>query len=123
MRMEHTELFVFFFYLISIFPNFPSSRASTADVGESDLKENDLVPWNTHVILHVHTTVLNKRGVMVKALEFELQSRYYVHFQTNTFGKVKPSDLLVYELNSTTTVLPKKMMGLALTNPRRLICY
>ena len=33
-------------------------------------------------------------GVMVKALdcgivvsEFELQSRYYVHFQTNTFGK------------------------------------
>ena len=35
------------------------------------------------------------RGVMVKALdcgivvsEFELQSRYYVHFRTNTLGKV-----------------------------------
>ena len=34
------------------------------------------------------------RGVMVKALdywivvnEFELHSRYYVHFQTNTLGK------------------------------------
>ena len=35
------------------------------------------------------------RGVMVKALdcgivvsEFEFQSRYYVHFRTNTIGKV-----------------------------------
>ena len=34
------------------------------------------------------------RGVMVKAMdsgivegEFELQSRYYVHFRTNTLGK------------------------------------
>ena len=34
------------------------------------------------------------RGVMFKAMdcgivvsEFELQSRYYIHFQTNTFGK------------------------------------
>ena len=53
------------------------------------------------------------RSVMVKAMvykivarEFELQSRYYVHFRANTLGKgmnllIPPS----YGLNSTTTVL------------------
>ena len=56
-------------------------------------------------------------GVMVKSLdcrivvsEFELQSRYYVHFWTNTFGKgmnplILPS---MGYLNGTTTVLLKK---------------
>ncbi len=53
------------------------------------------------------------RGVMVKAMvceivarEFELQSRYYVHFRTNTLGKgMNPLYPPSYELNSTTTVL------------------
>ena len=53
------------------------------------------------------------RGVMVKAMvckivprEFELQSRYYVHFRTNTLGKgINPRYLPIYGLNSTTTVL------------------
>ena len=52
-------------------------------------------------------------GVMVKAMdsgivvcEFELQSRYYVHFQTNTLGKgIEPPYPPSYGLNSTTTVL------------------
>ena len=41
------------------------------------------------------------RGVMVKAIdcgiivsEFELQSRYYVHFRTNSFGKGKNANIL-----------------------------
>ena len=59
------------------------------------------------------------RGVMVKAVEcgivvseFELQSRYYVHFQTNTLGKSlkkkkkkKKKNPPSYGLNNTTTVL------------------
>ena len=50
---------------------------------------------------------------MVKAMdcrivvrEFVLQSRYYVHFRTNTLGKgIEPSYPPSYGLNSTTTVL------------------
>ena len=53
------------------------------------------------------------RGVMVKAMdygivvsEFELHSRYYVHFLTNTLGKgMNPLLPPSYGLNSTTTVL------------------
>ena len=38
--------------------------------------------------------------------EFELQSRYYVHFRTNTLGKrYEPPYPPSYGLNSTTTVL------------------
>ena len=52
-------------------------------------------------------------GVMVKAMdcrivvsEFEIQSCYYVHFQTNTLGKgMDPPYLPSYGLTSTTTVL------------------
>ena len=53
------------------------------------------------------------RGVMVKAgdygivvREFVLQSRYYVHFRTNTLAKgMNPPYPPNYGLNSTTTVL------------------
>ena len=63
-------------------------------------------------------------GVMVKALdcgivvsEFKFQSRYYVHFQTNTLGKAinlpyPPS----YGLNSTTTVLFKGWVWHSITD-------
>ena len=47
------------------------------------------------------------RGVMVKVMdygsEFELQSRYYVHFRTNTPG-YEPAYPPSYGLNSTSTV-------------------
>ena len=70
------------------------------------------------------------RGVMVKAMdcgiiesEFELQSHYYVHFRENTLGKgMNPLILPVYGLNSTTTVLSRRM-ALALNNLQRLICH
>ena len=53
------------------------------------------------------------RGVMVKEMdcgivgsEFVLQSRYYVHFRTNTLGKgMNPPYPPNNGLNSTTTVL------------------
>ena len=52
------------------------------------------------------------RSVMVKAMdcgivvsEFELQSRYYVHFRTNTLGKVRTPLTSQQKINSTTTVL------------------
>ena len=56
--------------------------------------------------------------VMVKALDcgiivsgFELQSRYYVHFQANILGKgMKPPYPPSYGLNSTTTVLLGKWL-------------
>ena len=45
-------------------------------------------------ILHFDPNSSTRGGVMVKAMvceivahEFELQSRYYVHFRTNTLGK------------------------------------
>ena len=56
-------------------------------------------------------TVGGPRGVMVKAMdcgivvsEFVLQSRYYVHFRTNTLGKgmntlILPVPLLFFEEN------------------------
>ena len=55
------------------------------------------------------------RGVGVKALnlgilvnKFELQSRYYAHFRTNTLGKgMNPPYPPIYGLNSITTVLIK----------------
>ena len=53
------------------------------------------------------------RGVMVKTMdcgivvsEFELQSRHYVYFRTNTLGKdMNPPYPPSYGVNSTTTVL------------------
>ena len=49
-------------------------------------------------------------GVVV--LEFELKSRYDVHFSTKTFGKgMNPTFPPCYGLNSTTTVLIKKKDG------------
>ena len=55
----------------------------------------------------------NLRGVMAKVLdceivvsEFELQSVYYVHFWTNSFGKdMNLSILACNGLNNTTTIL------------------
>ena len=68
---------------------------------------------------------------MVKALdcsiiarEFELQSRYYVHFRTNTLEKdMNPLYPPIYGLDSSTTLLLKKRMDLELNNPRRVICH
>ena len=55
------------------------------------------------------------RGVMANALhdgpyviEFKLQSRYHIHFWTNTFGKVMNPLISLhpsYGLNSTMTVI------------------
>ena len=43
-------------------------------------------------------------GIVIR--EFELQSRYYVHFRANTLGKgMNPVIPPSYGLNSTTTVL------------------
>ena len=60
---------------------------------------------------------------MVKALdggivvsEFELQSRYYVHFRTNTLGKGM-NPLILSAMGSSIKI------ALVLNNPRRLICY
>ena len=76
-------------------------------------QENPLVVWRLFLLLVYQSQLRHKlavlvwilsmgeivslvcpRGVMVKAMdceivisEFELQSRYYLHFRTNTFGK------------------------------------
>ena len=77
----------------------------------------------TLVKTDVKITILSNQFI-VKALdfgivvrEFELQSRYYIHFQTNTLGKG-----MSHRLNSTTAVLLKERIYLALHNPRTLIC-
>ena len=45
--------------------------------------------------------------------EFEPQSRYYVHFQTNTHGKkYKPPYPPSYALNSTAVVLLRQWLGI-----------
>ena len=54
--------------------------------------------------------------------DFEIQSRYLVHFRINIFGKrIEPSYPAYYKLDSITAVL--QMMDLALNNPLRLIFY
>ena len=67
------------------------------------------------------------RGLMVKAMDcgvvvskFEFQSRYYVHFRTNTLGKgTNPLILPIYGLNSTTI----KLRTYALLNYLKLNCF
>ena len=55
-----------------------------------------MCPLETTIVLVGELGITREcpRGVMVKAMdcgivvsEFELQSRYYVHFRTNTLGK------------------------------------
>ena len=69
------------------------------------------------------------RGVEVNTLEcniivreFELQSRYYAHFQTSFLGKVWtpliPQLWVKYYHCSSS-----KRIAVALNNPRRLICH
>ena len=81
-----------------------------------------MVTWKMSLFIKVLSNVKKKpdslvgwgpRGVMVKAMdfgivvrEFVLQSRYYVHFRTNTLGKgMNPLTPSSYGLNNTTTVL------------------
>ena len=69
------------------------------------------------------------RGVMVKAMDFgivvydlEIQSRYYVHFQTNTFEKhMNPLNHASYGFNSITIVLLESWLW-HYNNLQRLIC-
>ena len=73
--------------------------------------------WTRLITFHIALIPLWRcpRGVMVKAMdcgivvsEFELHSRYYVHFRANTesIGKgMNPPHPPSYGLNSTTTVL------------------
>ena len=52
------------------------------------------------------SVVANELDCLIVVSEFELKTRYHVHFQTNTLGK--GMNLLIftsYDLNSTTTVL------------------
>ena len=44
--------------------------------------------------------------------EFEIQSRYYVHFQINNYGKDITPNQPISELNSTATVLLKFDFGI-----------
>ena len=70
---------------------------------------------NTTIIIAIITMTIGNcsRGVMVKAMdckfvvsEFKLQSRYSIHFWTNTLAeKYEPLYPPSYGLNSTTTVL------------------
>ena len=72
-------------------------------------------------------TILSPRGVVANMLncdvsKFKLQSRNYIHFQTNTIGKdinslIPQLWLKIYHYCSSTK------MDLALHNPWRLICH
>ena len=73
---------------------------------------------HTHTHAYTYTRGGGPRCVMVKAMdcgivvrEFVLQSRYYVHFWTNTLGKgMNPTYPPSYGLNSTTTVLLREYL-------------
>ena len=52
--------------------------------------------------------VAYEQNIYIVVSGFELQSRYYVHFWTNTLEKgMKPLILSIYGLNNTTSVLLK----------------
>ena len=80
--------------------------------------------------IKMHNNKGSARGVAANELDcgivvrvFELQSRYYVHFRTNTLGKrYEPPNLYSYGLNSNIIVLYTRMFS-ALNNPKRLICH
>ena len=70
--------------------------------------------WLHHVPSHTQfqTKPITPRGVMVKVMdcgivvgEFELQSRYYVHFRTNILGKGINSLSSSYGWNSSDAIL------------------
>ena len=67
--------------------------------------------WNIVHFYHFYTFIEGiPRGVMVKAMdivsEFELQSRYYIHFRTNILEKrMNPHYYPNNELNSITAIL------------------
>ena len=76
----------------------------------------------------IHTTIFsfwwrgggshNELDSNIILSEFELQSRYFIHFQTNTFSeRHEPSSPTSYRLNSITTI------DSALNNPQRLTCH
>ena len=75
----------------------------------------DRIKWSCWEANASENRMGGPRAVMVKALDcgiivsmFELQSHYYVHFQTNTLGKgMNPLYLPSNGLNSTTTVLER----------------
>ena len=88
---------------------------------------------HTHTLSHTnshtftYTTVYKgcHRGTVGNVLdcdivvsEFELHSRYYVHFQTNTFGE-RINHLITHPCYG----FDSKRMGLPLNNPRKLICH
>ena len=58
----------------------------------------------------------NILGYNILVSDFELQSRYYVHFRANTFGKGMKPLILPPSMGSSTRT------PLALNNPRRVIC-
>ena len=67
-----------------------------------------MVKWYFIVCNNIrpHGLVTNMLDCDIVVSEFEVQSRYNVHFRTNTLRKVmNPLIPLNYELNSTTTVL------------------
>ena len=69
-----------------------------------------------------HSVVANMLNCNLKVSEFDLWSRYYVHFRTNTLGKVmnphfSQLGVKLYQSRSS------KRMALALNKPQRLICH
>ena len=63
--------------------------------------KDDLALNNLYWLICYKTQQNHARGVMVKAMdfgivvcEFKIQSRYYVHFRTNTLGKGMNSRIL-----------------------------
>ena len=79
--------------------------------------------FETNILLGVASL----RGVLLKAMdcgiivsEFELQSRYYVHFWTNTLGKGVYPLIILAEYQQYCT---SRIMALALNILQRLICH
>ena len=61
------------------------------------------------------------RHCYIVVCEFELQSRYYIHFQTNILGENENSFIPQVYINYYHCCSIK--MALALNNPRRMVCH
>ena len=93
---------VFFFF----FNNNNHTTRTEMNVRDNDVSNNYKIGKNQNIKWSPHSIEAKMLDCNSIASRFEFQSHYYIHFQTNTFGKgvnsfISPS----YRLNSPTSVL------------------
>ena len=90
------------FFLVNTSSNFLAENTKSVCISKSYIYYH---PYHYYYYYFSHLRI-KAMDCWIAGSEFELQSRYYVHFRSHTLGKgIKPPYAPSYGLNSTTTVL------------------